>query len=142
MVNFYRRFIKNAAKVLAPLMDGLKGPASAFLWTPAMQSSFTSAKALLVQVVGLSHPIPNAALSVVTDASTTHVKAALQQWSSLGAGGAWQPLTFFSKKLSDTETRYSTFDREFLGGTCEYPFSLHPCSLEYEVYSLISSQLV
>ena len=115
MVNFYRRFIKNAAKVLAPLTDGLKGPASAFLWTPAMQASFASAKALLVQVVGLSHPIAGAALSVVTDASATHVGAALQQWSSLGAGGAWQPLAFFSKKLSDTETRYSTFDRELLG---------------------------
>ena len=56
MVNFYRQFIKNAAKVLAPLTDGLKGPASAFLWTPAMQSSIASAKALLVKVVGLSHP--------------------------------------------------------------------------------------
>ena len=114
-MNFYRRFVKNAAKVLAPLTDGLKGPASGFLWTPAMQSSFASAKALLVQVVRLSHPIDGAALSVVTDASATHVGAALQQWSSLGAGRAWKPLAFFSKKLSDTETRYSTFDRELLG---------------------------
>ena len=47
-------------------------------------------------------------------ASATHVGAALQQWSSLGAGGAWQPLAFFSKKLADTETRYSTFDHELL----------------------------
>ena len=86
MVNFYRLFIKNAAKVLAPLTDGLKGPASPFLWTPAMQSPFASAKALLVQVVGLSHPISNGALSVVTNASATHVGAALQQWSSLGTG--------------------------------------------------------
>ena len=97
-MNFYRWFIKNAAKVVAPLTDGLKGPASAFLWTPAMQSSFTSAKALLVKVVRLSHPIPKAALSVVTYAFATHVGAALQQWSSLGAGGAWQPLAFFFKE--------------------------------------------
>ena len=76
-----------------------------------MQSSFTTAKDLLAQVVRLAHPVPGAALSVVTDASATHVGAALQQWSS----GAWQPLAFFSKKLSETETRYSTFDRELLG---------------------------
>ena len=26
----------------------------------------------------------------------------------------WQPLSFFSRKLTDTETRYSTFYRELL----------------------------
>ncbi len=29
-------------------------------------------------------------------------------------GRAWQPLAFFSKKLSPTQARYSTFDRELL----------------------------
>ena len=37
--------------------------------------------------------------------------AALQQRPH---GGDWQPLSFFSRKLTDTETRYSTFDRELL----------------------------
>ena len=64
---------KKAAKVLAPLTDGFKGPASAFPLDPRHAVLFASAKALLIQVVGLSHPIPNAALSVVTDASATHV---------------------------------------------------------------------
>jgi hypothetical protein len=30
------------------------------------------------------------------------------------AGGSWQPLAFYSKKLSGAGTRYSTFDRELL----------------------------
>ena len=111
MVNFYRRFVRNAAKILAPLTDGLKGPASSFLWTPAMEQAFSAAKECLVRVITLSHPNPRAPLSVVTHASASHVGAALQQWVK----GAWQPLAFFSKKLSDTETRYSTFDRELLG---------------------------
>jgi transposase InsO family protein len=34
----------------------------------------------------------------------------LQQLS----GGSWQPLAFYSKKLSGAGTRYSTFDRELL----------------------------
>ena len=42
------------------------------------------------------------------DASNHHVG---QQRSP---GGEWQPLSFFSRKLTDTETRYSTFDRELL----------------------------
>ena len=53
--------------------------------------------------------------------SATHVTAALQQRSILGAGGAWQPLAFFLKKLSDTETRYSTFDHELLGAYLDVP---------------------
>jgi hypothetical protein len=38
------------------------------------------------------------------------VGAALQQQR----GGSWQPLSFFSRKLSATEQRYSAFDRELL----------------------------
>jgi hypothetical protein len=30
------------------------------------------------------------------------------------AGDHWQPLGFFSRKLTDTESRYSTFDHELL----------------------------
>ena len=76
-----------------------------------MALAFSAAKECLVQVVALSHPNFRAPLSVVTDASASHVDAALHQWVK----GAWQPLAFFSKKLSDTETRYSTFNRELLG---------------------------
>ena len=44
----------------------------------------------------------------MTDASDFAVGAVLQQF----IGNAWQPISYFSKKLSPTETRYSTFDRE------------------------------
>jgi hypothetical protein len=49
-------------------------------------------------------------LSLATDASDTHTGGALQQLNR----GRWQPLAFYSKKLSGTGTRYSTFDRELL----------------------------
>jgi hypothetical protein len=58
----------------------------------------------------LKHPDPTAPLSLATDASNSHVGAVLQQKTN----GSWQPLSFFSKKLSATETRYSTFDRKLL----------------------------
>ena len=51
MINFYRRFVRNPAKVLAPLTDGLKGPTSSFLWTPAMALAFSAAKECLVRDV-------------------------------------------------------------------------------------------
>ncbi len=54
-------------------------------------------------------------LSLATDASDTHVGGVLQQLN----GGSWQPLAFYSKKLSGAGTRYSTFDRELLAAFSE-----------------------
>ncbi len=51
-----------------------------------------------------------AVLTLATDASNTHGVAVLQQQ----VGQHWQPLGFFSEKLSKTEVNYSTFDQELL----------------------------
>jgi hypothetical protein len=58
----------------------------------------------------LAYPLPGAVFSLTTEASDTPVGAVLQQQ----AGHHWQPLGFYSKKLSKTEVNYSTFDRELL----------------------------
>jgi cleavage and polyadenylation specificity factor subunit 1 len=109
MVNFYRRFLPGIAHVLAPLTSATKGKGR-LTWTPEMTLSFQNAKSSLATAVPLKHPDPTAPLSLATDASNSHVGAVLQQKTN----GSWQPLSFFSKKLSATETRYSTFDRELL----------------------------
>lgn len=46
----------------------------------------------------------------MTDARDVAVGAALQQC----VDGSWQPLAFFSRKLTSTESNYSTFGRELL----------------------------
>jgi hypothetical protein len=109
MLNFYRRFLPGIAHVLRPLTDASSN-SFPFAWTPQMEISFQTAKSILANAVPLSHPAPNATLSLATDASDSHVGAVLQQ----RARGSWQPLAFFSHKLSPTETWYSTFDRELL----------------------------
>jgi hypothetical protein len=68
------------------------------------------AKRALAAAVPLAHSAPNAVLSLATDASDIHVGGVLQQLT----GGRWQPLVFYSKKLSGAGTRYSTFNRELL----------------------------
>ena len=73
-----------------------------------MGKAFTAA---LTDAPHLAHPLQEAELSLAVDASNHHVGAALQQRSP---GGEWQPLSFFSRKLTNTETRYSTFNRELL----------------------------
>ena len=64
----------------------------------------------LVAEVPLAHPLLGVVLALATDTSDTHVGAVLQQQ----VGQHWQPLGFFSKKLSKTEVNYSTFDQELL----------------------------
>jgi hypothetical protein len=68
------------------------------------------AKQALLSATHLAHPTVGAELSVVVDASATHVGACLQQ--QLPARRDWQPLGFFSKKLEAAQQKYSAFDRE------------------------------
>jgi hypothetical protein len=110
MVNFYRRFLPNCAQVLKPLTDLLRGGGPKLQWTDAAQEAFQQAQRLLAAAVPLQHPAPNAELSLATDASDTHIGGIMQQKSK----DHWQPLGFFSRKLMDTESRCSTFDRELL----------------------------
>jgi len=114
-VNFYRRFVRGAAHLLRPLTDALRGsppPSAALPWTEEMQQSFLAAREALARKVELVHPCPRAALSLSVDASGDHVGAVLQQRSSPAA--PWQPLGFFSQKLSPAQVKYSAFDRELL----------------------------
>ncbi|GFO09449.1 Pol polyprotein [Plakobranchus ocellatus] len=113
MINFYHRFIPHAASLLLPLHDALRKPQPRQLinWTTEMDNAFTSCKSALAEATMLSHPKPNAQISLTTDASEDAVGAVLEQCVQ----GVWQPLAFFSKRLRSPEQKYSTFDRELLG---------------------------
>jgi len=111
MVNFYRRFLPAAARVLRPLTDSLKGGQKGTLeWTEEMQRAFEDSKQAIYNAVELGHPDPQAEISLAVDASETHVGAVLQQ----SARGQTRPLAFFSAKLDQAQKKYSAFDRELL----------------------------
>ena len=110
MLNFYKKFLQGAARVLAPLTDTLKGPGKSLTWSLVLDSAFTRTKALLSFVPELVHPHPDAPISLSVDASDTHLGAVLQQLLD----GSWALLAFYSKKLSETEKKHSAFDRELL----------------------------
>jgi len=114
MLNFYRRFLAGAALTLKPLTDATRGEGgkhAALTWTVDMRAAFAASKQALSEATLLVHPEAEAELTLVVDASSSHVGAVLQQ---KGASGVWQPLGFFSRKLTEAESRYSTFDRELL----------------------------
>ena len=112
MVNFYHRFMPHCAKVLHPLHTLLthSHTKSELQWSDECNCAFKKAKLALAQASLLSHPTPEAPTAIMSDASDMAVGAVLQQYVS----DQWQPLSYFSRKLSLTEQKYSTFDRELL----------------------------
>ncbi|GFU76012.1 retrovirus-related Pol polyprotein from transposon opus [Trichonephila clavipes] len=115
MINFYRRYLKDAAKTQAPLHELLRGAKKKdrrkVHWTDDTRRSFEKCKADLAEAALLSFPRSGLPLSFCTDASDFAVGAVLQQLENEG----WKPIAFYSKKLNETQTRYSTYDRELLG---------------------------
>lgn len=113
LVNFYRRFIPHCATILRPLEAMLtqsKSPAAALSWNQEADNAFSAAKNSLAQATLLEHPQHDALTSIMVDASGVAVGAVVEQY----LGGAWKPLGIFSKKLTNTEQRYSAFGRELL----------------------------
>ena len=112
MINYYRRFIWRVSDILTPLHNLASTPKSqVFIWTHDCQIAFLAAKDALAKATLLHHPIPTAPLAITSDASEQAIGGVLEQYNC----GKWEPLGFFSRKLSSTECKYSTFDRELLG---------------------------
>lgn len=113
MINFYRRFIPSAVSFQAPLhalLTGtVKGTHPVNISGDTLEA-FKRCKESLCEAALLAFPDLEARLAVVTDASDMALGAALQQFKE----GAWQPLAFFSKKLSPSQKKYSPYDRELL----------------------------
>ena len=108
MINYYRRFIKSAAHHLYHLFEALGSKPKRLLWSADMQASFDAIKEALASATMLHHPDPALPLSLTTDASDVAIGAVVEQRGPKG----WEPLAFFSKKLSDTQQKWSPYDRE------------------------------
>ncbi|PIK60124.1 gag-pol polyprotein [Apostichopus japonicus] len=119
LLNFYRRFIPRCSELLQPLTDLLSGkkPKTApVVLNDSASQAFRNSKTELANATLLVHPDHTKPLSLVVDASDTGVGGALQQYQN----GCWHAIAFFSKKLSATEKRYSTFGRELFQYICLY----------------------
>lgn len=111
-LNFYRRFLPNAVsyqEVLLSLIPGnKKNDKTKITWTPESQVAFTTCKEEIAKSALLAYPSENAQLILHTDASDTCVGAALHQ----KIGNQLQPIGFYSKKLTESQRKYSTYDKE------------------------------
>lgn len=114
MINFYRRFIPNAAQIQSSLNNLLTGSVKSshpVNFTSKEQEAFDACKESLCRAAMLAHPDCEAKLALVTDASDVALGSVLQQCRD---GETWQPLAFYSRALSPSQKKYSPYDRELL----------------------------
>lgn len=114
MLNFYRRFIPNAAKTQAILNDFLKDSKKndkrLIVWNEESLKAFEKSKSDLANSATLAYFPKNQPISITVDASDVSIGAVLQAHTPTGS----RPVAFFSRKLTSTEKKYSTYDRELL----------------------------
>jgi Reverse transcriptase (RNA-dependent DNA polymerase) len=68
MINFYRKFFCNAAAVLRPLTEALRGRQhAAITWSAEMAAAFQASREALMEATELAHPQPGAEISLAVD---------------------------------------------------------------------------
>lgn len=115
LFNYFRRFCRNAATILAPLTDLLRGAkkkdSSPIDWSEKTINAFETSKKVLTDAT-LAFPTHDGHFHLVlhSDASDFAIGSTL----TLKTDEGLKPLSFFSKRLNETQLKYSSFDRELL----------------------------
>jgi hypothetical protein len=112
--NFYRRFIRDYSKVVAPLTSLTKkdnGQPVPFVWGTAQQNAFDTLKKAFTTAPILRHFDYDREVVVETDASDYVSAGVLSQYDD---EGTLHPVAFFSKKHSPAECNYEIYDKELM----------------------------
>lgn len=107
-INFYRRFIKDFAKIAHPLHK-LTG-SQPWEWNDEHQSSFEQLKKAVTEAPVLRMPTDEGRFKVEADSSDFATGAVLSQFQDEN----WYPIAYLSKSLSDPERNYDIYDKELL----------------------------
>jgi len=110
--NFYRKFIPNSTALLEPFHHLLRKN-DPFSWSPTYQSSFDKVKRLLASEPILAVFDRTKPIFIYTDASTVGIGAVLKQKQ---ADGSEKPVAYFSKKLSESQSKRKAWKPCHSGG--------------------------
>ena len=109
LASYYRRFVKNFAAIVAPLVK-LTEKGHAWHWSSDCDAAFFLVKECLVTAPILGYPVFNQPFIVDTDASGEGLGAVLSQYIS----GGERVIAFASRSLSKAERKYCATRREML----------------------------
>lgn len=118
LVNYYRDMLLRRSHVLAPLAK-LTSKNEKFVWDPAQRQVFALCKRIISEEVILAYPDFSKPFVIHhTDASHYQLGGVISQDG--------KPIAFYSRKMNDAQTRYTTTERELLNsgntqGLSEYP---------------------
>jgi hypothetical protein len=108
LASYYRKFIKNFTKIAAPLTNLLKKSTVIYEWEEACGETFETLKGILVKASMLKLSDFDKEFEIHSNASNFAIGGVLVQEG--------KPVAFESKKLSETERRWPTHEKEMWAG--------------------------
>ena len=110
LINYYGKFIPNAATLLHPL-NNLLGKDVKWEWSRDCQNSFRLAKEKLTSSEVLAHYNPSLPIRMAGDASAYGIGAVI---AHILPDGSERPIAFASRTLSSSEKNYAQVEKEAL----------------------------
>jgi len=110
LCNYYRRFVKDFAKIAKPLHN-LTRKNIKFLWTNECENAFKELKKRLITSPILLHPDITKPFIVECDASNYAIGAVLSQRDK---DNNLHPVAYYSRSLLNAEINYTITDKELL----------------------------
>ena len=114
----YRKFVPQFSDIVLPLTDLMKGSpkkGSTIIWSEREEEAFTALKKIITTEPVLRHAKIGELFVVDPDYSQFTIGAVLQQYFPDSEGKQrLHPIAYMSKKLTETESRYSTQERQML----------------------------
>ena len=105
IVNYYRDMWVRRSHILAPLAS-LTSNTTKWDWGPKQKAAFAMAKKVIAKEAMLAYPDFKKPFVIHTDASHYQLGGVISQDG--------KPIAFYSRKLNDAQTRYTTTERELL----------------------------
>jgi len=110
LINYYGKFISNAATILNPLNNLLHKDVK-WKWSKECQSSFELAKEKLISSKVLMHYTPSLPIRMAGDASAYGIGAVI---AHVLPDGSERPVAFASRTLTSSEKNYAQVEKEAL----------------------------
>ena len=120
LTGYYRQFIRDYSKIAHVLTDLTKEDVD-WDWTPACQEAFEFLRDTLISNKIMNYPDFSQPFIVKSDASHSAIGYVLNQTIN----GEEKVIAYGSKKLSNTQQNWSTYDREFFALLCAVRANAH-----------------